>query len=743
MGVGSLTVDAAEVVSSNPSPVQRRLSTVLAASLIVLVTAAVFANGLRGVFIFDDVFAILNNGSIHHLWPIGPVLHPPLDVTTASGRPLVNLSFALNYYFGGENPWGYHVVNVLIHIFAALLLFGVLRRSFRLPALADRLGRAATPLALAVALLWAVHPLQTESVTYVAQRAESGIGLLYLLVLYCVIRGASSEGGWWFVDSGRKAGAGASPLPSTVHRPPSALLWYIAAILACLLAMAYKETIVSVPLFVLLYDRTLLSGSFREALRRRWALYLGLLATEGLLAYLVLTASLPASYVKGGVTSWTYSRTQPEVILYYLRLCFWPQPLCLDRCWYVARTPGEIIPGMIVVALLLAATLYGLCRRKSWSLLGAWFFMILAPTSSFLPLYELAAEHRMYLPLAAVATAVVLGCYGLHRWLGRHIPRRWGAVVLGGVTLTAVAALAAVSVARNADYRSEIGMWSDTVNKAPWNPDAHSALSAYLVLAGRLDEAIAQLQAAVALRPRWVKDRDALATLLATEGRTAEAMVHWSKALECDPTHATANYNVGLILQEQGRLAEAAAHYETAIAREPRLALAHGALAGVLQRLGKPAAAIAHYQKALKIEPNSLEFHNGLGGLLVQERRFDDAIAHFEQAAAIDPNNLAALINLGNVFAQLSRPERAISYYQKALAIDPHCAEAHHFLAGVLHGQGRVQEAITHWRQALAARPQYVEACYSLGQALYENGQTQDALAQFRAAETMRKSGGR
>ena len=718
MDVGALTVDAGEMVRSNPSPVQRRLSTVLAASLIVLVTAAVFANGLRGVFIFDDVFAILNNSSIHHLWPIGPVLHPPLDVTTASGRPLVNLSFALNYYFGGENPWGYHVVNVLIHICAALLLFGVLRRSFRLPVLADRLGRAATPLALAVALLWAVHPLQTESVTYVAQRAESGIGLFYLLVLYCVIRGA------------------------TPHRSYS-VLWYIAAILACLLAMAYKETIVSVPLFVLLYDRTLLSGSFREALRRRWALYLGLLATEGLLAYLVLTASLPASYVKGGVTSWTYSRTQPEVILYYLRLCFWPRPLCLDRCWYVARTPGEIIPGMLVVALLLAATLYGLCRRKSWSLLGAWFFLILAPTSSFLPLYELAAEHRMYLPLAAVATAVVLGCYGLQRWLGRHIPRWWGAVVLGGATLTAVAALAAVSVARNADYRSEIGMWSDTVNKAPWNPDAHSALSAYLVLAGRLDEAIAQLQAAVALRPRWVKDRDALATLLATEGRTAEAMVHWSKALECDPTQATANYNVGLILQEQGRLAEAAAHYETAIAREPRLALAHGALAGVLQRQGKPAAAIAHYQKALKIEPNSLEFHNGLGGLFVQERRFDDAIAHFEQAAAIDPKNLAALLNLGNVFVQLSRPERAISYYQQALAIDPHCAEAHHFLAGVLHGQGRVQEAITHWRQALAARPQYVEACYSLGQALYENGQAQDAMAQFRAAETMRKSGGR
>ena len=141
--------------------------------------------------------------------------------------------------------------------------------------------------------------------------------------------------------------------------------------------MAYKETLVSAPLFVLLYDRTLLSGSLGEALRRRWALYLGMLASEGLLAYLVKTMSLPASYVKVGVTPWTYSRTQPEVIFYYLRLCFWPHPLCLDRCWFVARTLQEILPGMIVVGLLLAATLYGLCRRKSWSLLGAWFFLIL------------------------------------------------------------------------------------------------------------------------------------------------------------------------------------------------------------------------------------------------------------------------------------------------------------------------------------------------------------------------------
>ena len=181
--------------TSHPSsfPAHRPLSTFLVAALIAAITAAVFINGLHGVFVFDDVCAILRNSSIRHLWPIGRVLFPPGDATTACGRPLLNLCFALNYYFCGENPWGYHVVNVSIHVLAALLLFGVLRRSFCLPALRKHFGRAATWLALAITLLWAVHPLQTESVTYIAQRAESGIGMLYLLVLYCVIRGAH---GW-------------------------------------------------------------------------------------------------------------------------------------------------------------------------------------------------------------------------------------------------------------------------------------------------------------------------------------------------------------------------------------------------------------------------------------------------------------------------------------------------------------------------------------------------------------------
>ncbi len=186
---------------------------------------AVYSNSLSGEFVFDDIGAIKDNPTIRNLWPLGPVLSPPPG-TTSGGRPLLNFSFALNYALGGLNVWGYHAVNLAIHLANALLLFGVLRRSFALPALREKFGGGAVGLSFAIALLWAVHPLQTESVTYIVQRAESLVALFYLLVLFCVIRGAGSA---------RPAG------------------WYAGAIAACLLGMSAKEVMVTAPAVVLLY----------------------------------------------------------------------------------------------------------------------------------------------------------------------------------------------------------------------------------------------------------------------------------------------------------------------------------------------------------------------------------------------------------------------------------------------------------------------------------------------------------
>jgi hypothetical protein len=218
--------------------------------LIVLAAVAVYSNSLHCPFIFDDYTDIVNNASIHSLRPIGDVfLVPSNGRMVPHGRPVVMFSLALNYAVGGLNPFLYHLVNLAIHVLAGLTLFGIVRRTLLLPCLGERFVKPATPLALATALIWSLHPLNTAAVTCVVQRYESMMGLFYFLALYAGIR------------------CGTSPHPRR---------WSIATAAAALFAMGCKEVAVSIPIIILLYDRAFLAGSFREALRRRSGMYAGL-----------------------------------------------------------------------------------------------------------------------------------------------------------------------------------------------------------------------------------------------------------------------------------------------------------------------------------------------------------------------------------------------------------------------------------------------------------------------------------
>ena len=377
------------------APAARSWKVWAAAGLLVMAVIAAYGNSFHGPFILDDTPSIVENPSIRHLGS-AQVLTAPPEALTVVGRPVPNLSLAINYALGRLTVEGYHAVNLAIHILAALVLLGLVRRTLLLPALAARFGPASTGLALAVALVWALHPLQTESVTYIIQRAESLVGLFYLLTFYCLVRGATSAQGW---------------------------VWYAAAVGACALGMASKEVMVSAPLVALLYDRLFISGSFKEGLRRRWGWYLALAATWailGLLVYLSVGRGGSAGFGLG-LTAWEYARTQFGCIIHYLRLAFWPNPLVLDYGGSTVSSAAEIVPYAIGVGLLLAATAVALAWRPKWGFLGVWFFAILAPTSSIVPLVgQTEAEHRMYLPLAAVVTLVVLAAYAALERLGRR-----------------------------------------------------------------------------------------------------------------------------------------------------------------------------------------------------------------------------------------------------------------------------------------------------------------------------------
>ena len=217
----------------SPSGPASRGAVALAGALVVLAALAAYHNSFSGPFIWDDLFSIVDNPTIRHF---GSALSPPNDIGVG-GRPISNLPLALNFAIGGTDVWGYHAFNLLIHTLAGLTLFGLARRTLRRPVLQDRFGTLALPLALAVAVIWTAHPLQTESVTFITQRYESMMGLFYLLTLYCFVRSVES---------------------------PASARWQALSVVAGLLGVMTKEIIATAPVIVLLYDRTFVAGRFSK-----------------------------------------------------------------------------------------------------------------------------------------------------------------------------------------------------------------------------------------------------------------------------------------------------------------------------------------------------------------------------------------------------------------------------------------------------------------------------------------------
>lgn len=503
----------------------------MAAGVIGLAAGAAYANTLAAPFVYDDLKSITENLTIRQWWPLGPVLVPPPG-GGLSGRPLANLTFAFNYALGGEAPAGYHAVNLVIHVLAALLLFGVVRRTLLRPGLVKRYGSVALPLAWSAAILWVLHPLQTEAVTYVSQRTELLMGLGYLLTLYAFGRG---------VDS------------------PSPGKWLGVAVLACLLGATCKEPIVTAPLLVLLYDRTLVAGTFRAAWRARWRFYLGLAGSWVLLAWLMRDLGVRQVGFGLGVPAWSYALTECRAVVHYLGLAVWPHPLIFDYGAGLLPFSAATMACLLLLGLLAAAVARAVGRGSALGLAGAWIFLTLAPASSFVPvILQPVAEHRMYLPLAGVVVLVVLG---LHAMIGR-----W--------TVAAVVVLAAglglLTVQRNATYRTELALWSDTVAQRPGNPRAQTNLG----------------------------------SALARAGRPGEAREHLAEAVRLEPGNAAARYNLANVLLELDRPAEALAHCEAAVRLMPDSPEAHCVLGGALMLLDRLDAAQAQFETALRLQPD-------------------------------------------------------------------------------------------------------------------------------------------
>ena len=477
---------------------------------------------------------------------------------------------------------------------------GLVRRTLTQPAIPQYLRDASTSVALATALLWVAHPLQTEAVVYLIQRTETLMALFYLLTLYAAARA-------WSVDSAT-----------------SARVWKGVCVAACALGMASKEVMVTAPLAVLLYDRAFVSGSFREAWREHRGLYAGLASTWVVLLLLVLTGDRSTSTgVHLGISPWNYLLTQAGVIVWYLRLVFWPHPLAVSyEDWPIAGGVADAFwPGLFVLALL-AVTVWALIKWPGAGFLGAFVFLVLAPTSSLWPIAtEPAAERRFYLPLAVIVLLLLLV---LHR-----MARRWGhagRLVPAVLVVVVVVVSAQASARRVEDYRTTLSIWQDCVEKRPANAAARNNLGQALLQQGRVDEAALQFEQAIRLKPTMTEAYSNLAGILHGAGRSAEAIELLERALALNPDRpARIRGNLGIVLAQRGDLVAAREQLERATADRAYAPDAHFNLGLLEVWQGDLSRAIEQFETAFEMDPSRRDVVLALGRALCRAGRFERA----------------------------------------------------------------------------------------------------------------------
>jgi protein O-mannosyl-transferase len=675
--------------------------------LLALLAAAVYSNTFWASFHFDDSSSIVANLRIRDF----------ANFRDFSGsRDVGYLSFAFNYHFGQLNVFGYHLVNLLIHIISGFLVYALVRLLFRA---SDSSGAARTTtaswIALAAALLFVAHPIQTQAVTYIVQRFASLAAMFYLLTVVCYL--------YWRL----------SP-PDRKNRN----LWYAGALIATILAMKTKETSFTLPFMLLLIEAVF----FAPLIRRSW-----IRLAPFLLTLPIIPLSHPGALGEGevglarqtmGISRWDYLLTQFRVITTYLRLLFFPANQNLDYDYPVSHSLFDppVFFSFLFLSALFVLALYllfssrftpSVSRVTAFGIL--WFFLTLSIESSIIPIRDVIFEHRLYLPSVGfwLAAATVL--------IGFLQQRPIVGIMAVGALLTV---FSVATYQRNKVWQNELTLWSDVVQKSPQKGRGYNNLGLAYADRNRWSEAIQAYKTALVLRPKFAEAHNNLGFASHESGHREEAIREFQTASALKPDYAEPHNNLGNIYQELGRSNEALREYQTAITLNPEFADAHNNLGNVYQELGRRDEAVREFQTALALKPGYAEAHYNLANVYQALGRHDEAVREYQTALALKPGYAEAHYNLANVYQALGRHDEAVRQYQTALTLEPGYSEAHINLAADYKKLGRLDEAIREYQAALAVHPDYAELHNNLGNIYQRQGKLEEAIREYQTASTLK-----
>ena len=673
----------------------------------ILLVFLIYSNALNGPFIFDDIRNIQKNPHIRmNSLSKDNIARAGLE-GLSSNRPVAKLSFALNYYFHQYDVKGYHLVNIFIHIVTGLLLFLFTKTTLTLPSLQSG-GRTFRWIPLITAVLWLVHPLHTQSVTYIVQRMNALATMFYLLSMLLYIKGRLTR------------------------RGSKKVVLFGGCIIAGILALGSKEIAATLPFFIFLYEWYFFQDLNRRWLKRHVLKLVGILIFLSLGVYLTMGSGLLgqmwAKYEVYNFTPMERLLTEFRVVIFYISLLLFPHPsrLNLDHDFSISHSLMDPMTTLMSLGIILGLIGLALFKAKKHRLLSfciLWFFGNLVIESSVIGL-EIVYEHRTYLPsVLVVLLAVTL--------IDRVLSPKWVGIAMLCLVLTMFSLW---TYQRNKVWSNELTLWADATKKSPNKARPHVNLGVALQERGRIEEAIDHFSKSLELMPNNAEAQNNLGAALDDLGRTREAIDHYSQALKIKPDYADARNNLGVALAKLGKFREAGSHFYELLRVSPDDGDVHFNLANALVSQGKLEQAIEHYNEALKARPEDKEVLFNLARTLSREGRYDEAIKHYAEALRIDPRDARVHNNMGVALANTGKLEEAITHYSRALKIKPDYAEASNNMGVALAKQGKFEEAINHFTKALRMDPNDGEAHFNMGNALASEGKFEQAVAHYSEA---------
>jgi Flp pilus assembly protein TadD len=596
--------------------------------LIALLCFLVYSNTFNVPFQFDDNAYVVNNPLIRtfhyflapfdvaELDKLSPVNFPSVLRYAFMTRILGYLSLAVNYKFNGLDVIGYHVVNLLFHIMNGLLVYFILESIIKGFSTGNSAHEKASALIKGippvVAIIFVTHPIQTHAVTYITSRFVLMASFFFLLSLLLYIRSVHSGSSAWRYSL------------------------YTFAIISAVAAMLCKEFTFTLPVIIVLFDMIFMQGDLRDRIRRVAIISLTIFIIpvlvfiqQGSFGALDSTMRTITAADVSKISRLDYLLTQFRVIVTYLRLLIFPVNQNLD---YDVPVYHTLLSPPVFMSFLLLATIFFLAAFLLYRSIKAtqpssfnplyrfisfgiiWFFITLSVESSVLPLGELIAEYRLYLPSIGFILALTSGLVLL---LNNLVPTpKKAAIIFAVFVCTAVIALSTASYVRNGVWKTEITLWDDTARKSPNKLRPRQNLGTYYQMAGRLEEARNELLIALKLNPGNFEVHNNLGIVLRKLRDYEGAIREYSAALKLMPSDPMARYNMGNIYLAMGRYDEALREYTECLKIIPEYDELHNNLGIIYQKTGRFKEAAARYQEALRLNPENEKARNNLSGLL-------------------------------------------------------------------------------------------------------------------------------